>query len=96
MKTISAVPPRKLLRKEGAFNGHRRIFHCNINFLREQKGLSLRDVEKHSGISHSTLCRAEAGLRVNLDAALRIARFFETSVEKLWTLRPEPGRAKTK
>lgn len=87
MKTVSSVPPRKLLRKQASFPGEVRLFNCNLNSLREQKGLSLRDVEKHSGISHSTLCRAEAGLRIKLDAALKVARFFETTVEKLWTLK---------
>lgn len=86
MKTISSVQPRRRTKAQ-TFRGRERLFHCNVSFLREQRGLSLRDVEKHSGVPHPTLCRAEAGLRVNLDAALKIARFFETTVEKLWMLK---------
>lgn len=88
------MPHRKLRKKADAFPGQERVFYCNIAFLREQRGFSLRDIEKHSGLNRSTLCRAEAGLAIELSTALKLARFFKTTVEKLWTLKSENGKAK--
>lgn len=84
MKTIGDIPAKK---RAEPFPGIERVFKCSIKALRTQKGLTLRAVEKHSGVKNSTICRAEAGLRIELDAAIRLAQFFETAVEKLWVLK---------
>jgi len=55
-----------------------------IQQLREQANLGLNETADHAGVSHSTLSRIEAGRAPDICSALRIARFFETSVEDLF------------
>lgn len=82
MKTISKVKPSK---KNPTFDEAKREFDTRMRDLRRQHGLSLRDVQRGCDIHPSVLCRAEAGMDVYLTTALRLAKFFETTVEELWS-----------
>lgn len=55
-----------------------------IGRRRASSGLSLRDVAKYTGTQYHALYRAERGRPVSLVSALKIARFFECSVEELF------------
>lgn len=53
--------------------------------LRKLRGdWTLREIERVGRIDKATLLRAETGKEPTLTTALRIARFYETTVEKLW------------
>jgi transcriptional regulator with XRE-family HTH domain len=71
MKTVSKV--RKKVRQ-----------HTRLWQLREDAGLTLREVSGFSDISLPTLSRVEAGRIPDLTTALRFAQFYETTVEDLF------------
>lgn len=82
MKTVSQLPKRKPLERKDA------ILHCCLRSLREKHGLTLRETAKHSGVSTATILRMETGAECNLSHAIRLADFFEATVEKIWDLKP--------
>src|SRR5687767_5385904 len=52
--------------------------------LREQRGLTLREVERRTGISNSFLSQAERGLRTpSTDALLKLATVYEIQASTL-------------
>jgi DNA-binding XRE family transcriptional regulator len=55
-----------------------------IAALREEANLGVREMAAHCGISPATLVRVEAGKHPDIVTALRLAQFFETSVEDLF------------
>jgi DNA-binding XRE family transcriptional regulator len=55
-----------------------------LTALREESGLGMREMARFCGVSPATLCRVEAGKHPDIVTALRLARFFETSVEDLF------------
>lgn len=71
MKTISQVrrKPKERVR---------------LQQLREDANLGLREMAKFAGVSASTVTRIEQGKAPDITTALRLARFFETSVEDLF------------
>jgi DNA-binding XRE family transcriptional regulator len=52
--------------------------------LRRKHGVLMRDVSRHSGVSLATVCRAESGKPVDIVTALKLARFYESTVEDLF------------
>lgn len=52
--------------------------------VREELGLTQRDVSTGSGINNATVCDAELGFEVTLSTALKLAAFFGKSIESLW------------
>ena len=52
--------------------------------LRMDSGLTVRDMATYSGVSPATISRVEAGKPPDIRTALKLARFFETSVEDLF------------
>jgi DNA-binding XRE family transcriptional regulator len=84
MKTISALkrkPKREpYLLKKG-------ILNSRIRHFRQTNGLTLRDVSKASGVDVATVNRMEFGCETMLSTALKIAKFFEVTVEDLFSLR---------
>lgn len=82
MKTVSQLPKpsRPLLPNVPKL-------YCCLRSLREKHRLSLRDVAKHSSVSTATLSRMEYGAECELTQALKLANFFETTVEKIWDLK---------
>jgi transcriptional regulator with XRE-family HTH domain len=58
----------------------------NLRELRKARGLALRDVEREVGVSLVTVMYAEQGRGVNLETALRLARFYGRTVEEIWQL----------
>src|SRR5262245_48068580 len=66
--------------------------------LREQRGLTLRQVEGKTGLSNSFLSQAERGLRApSTDALLKLATVYEVPVSRLIEARnsgrPDQGRS---
>lgn len=55
-----------------------------IRKIRENSGLTLRAVCEHAGVSPATLCRVEDGKAPDITTALRLAAFYETTVEVLF------------
>lgn len=55
-----------------------------VAMLREEAGLSLRELGSYAGVGHATVCRIESGKAPDIRTALRLAKFFETSVEDLF------------
>jgi DNA-binding XRE family transcriptional regulator len=55
--------------------------------MRESKGVTIRQVEKHIKVSNATLCQIEHGCTPRLDSALKIAAFIELPVERIWALK---------
>lgn len=52
--------------------------------LRLQAGLGIREVAEYSNVSKATISRVENGKSPDITTALRLARFFETTVEELF------------
>jgi DNA-binding XRE family transcriptional regulator len=59
----------------------------DIKGMRESKGVTIRQVEKHIKVSNATLCQIEHGCTPRLDSALKIAAFIELPVERIWALK---------
>ena len=59
----------------------------NLQQLRENRGVTLRQVEKEIKVSNATLCQIEHGCTPSLETALKIAAFIEIPVERIWTLK---------
>ena len=56
-----------------------------FNDLIYQKSVNVSDLSRKLGMSYQTLYNIQKGKqRPNLDIAVGIARFFNTSVEELW------------
>jgi DNA-binding XRE family transcriptional regulator len=85
MKTVSRLP------KRAAMHDKPSKLYCCLRSLRQKYGLPLREVAKHSGVSHPTLARMEAGKECCLSHAIRVADFFETTVEKIWNTKEKAG-----
>lgn len=81
MKTVSELPKPK---DRGQWVDKSAVFACSLRNLRERHQLTLRDVAKYSGVSVATIARIEWGAECNLSQALKLAHFFETTVEKIW------------
>jgi DNA-binding XRE family transcriptional regulator len=84
MKTISQIKPKRK-REPTAWKRLRKGFTCSAHELRERAGLTLRDVAQATGLSTATIQRMELGYECNTSNALVLAKFFETSVEKMFT-----------
>ena len=52
--------------------------------LREDAGLGLREAANFIGISPATLSRIETSRDPDVHTAIKVARFYETTVEELW------------
>ncbi len=52
--------------------------------VREELGLTQRDVSVGSGTNNATVADAEAGFDVSLTTALKLSAFFGKSVNELW------------
>ncbi len=63
------------------------VLDSNVKALRLQHRLTLRDIAKVSGLTSSTISRMEHGCEATLTSALKLAQFFETTVDKLFSLR---------
>ena len=59
--------------------------NCRILHKRTHHGLSVRDVAEGSGVHPSLVSRAEHNFDLHITAALKIAKFFECSIEELWS-----------
>jgi len=55
-----------------------------LTILRLQNGLGMREITKYCGVSPATQSRAEQGRNVEVTTALKLARFYETTVEELF------------
>lgn len=75
MKTISQIPER-VRKKNGA--------ETRFRTARLKSRLGLRDVAKFSGVSLATVQRIDTGRPPSIEVALKLARFFERSVEVLF------------
>jgi DNA-binding XRE family transcriptional regulator len=71
MKTISALRRKPTER-------------TRIKQLREEAGIGLREMCKFAELSPATLSRVESGKAPDIRTALKLAKFFETSVENLF------------
>ncbi len=52
--------------------------------LRRRLSLSMKDIRIHCGIPVSTYCHIEKGRVPSLIVAMRLARFYGTTVEQVW------------
>lgn len=57
---------------------------CVCRKVRDNLGLSLRDVQRATGISNAAICHIEAGCDVQLTNAMKLAEFYGMSIEQLW------------
>lgn len=64
--------------------GVKAVWRCRLRDKRTKMGLSLRDVEKGTGVSAPTISRAERGDDLILSHAVALARYFGVAVEELW------------
>lgn len=60
------------------------VFSCGIRAVRENLGLSLRDVSQAVGFSIAALWQIEHGTDPMLSTAFKLAAFYGCSVEELW------------
>lgn len=73
----------------------RAILVCHLRKLRNELGLSAKQVGEENGISTRTIELMERGLGPKLENALLLARFYGVAVEKIWSL-PEKKKLVTK
>lgn len=71
MKTVSQV------RRKGSAR-------TRLQQLRDEANLGLRELAGYAGVSPATLTRVESGKHPDIVTALKLAQFFETSVEDLF------------
>lgn len=81
MKTVSQV---KVKAKKAPASWRKKVFSCSLRDLRRKHGLTLRDVADETGLSLSTVHTVELGCSPQLLAAMAIAKFFETTVERMF------------
>lgn len=70
--------------RKPASTGRKTVWVCRVRELRESLGLTLRDVERATGVSNATVCHIEQGFDPQLSTARKLAEFFGTTVEHLW------------
>jgi len=58
-------------------------FGERLKYLRNESGLSQRELSKQSGISKSTIGRWELGFEPDFCYVIHIAKFFEVSLDYL-------------
>jgi len=67
------------------------VVHNRIAMLRAERGISRRQLADALGIHYQTVGYLERGeFRPSLHLALRLANFFEVSVEVIFSLEPFP------
>lgn len=82
-------PAEKLAEKKAAAKkpsmGRKVVFDkVLLQDLRTVLGLSLRDVERATGVSNCSILDAERGSELSLSSALKLAQFYGKSVEEIW------------
>ncbi len=55
-----------------------------LKVARMQKGWTMRELARQSGVSSATVCRVESGRDPNLRDALMLAQTVGYAVEELW------------
>ena len=73
MKTVSQVRGTKPAKPK-----------TKLQVLRESANIGVRELAGYSGVSPATISRIESGRVPDLYNALKLSRFFETSVEDLF------------
>jgi DNA-binding XRE family transcriptional regulator len=68
------------------------IWKCSLAECRAALGLTLRDVEKGTGVSNCTLSHIERGYGLTLETAWAIAEFFGVPITELWQRLPGKGK----
>jgi DNA-binding XRE family transcriptional regulator len=83
MQTAKQVASKKKPKKGPEYGP----LSCRVRSEREGMGLSLDDVAGATRISKSTLSYLERGFDAQLSTALKIARFFNLPLDRLWVQR---------
>jgi DNA-binding XRE family transcriptional regulator len=76
--------PKKPKRKIKSWSHLVTAFDCELRTMRAKYGLTLREVARYSGVAVATVQRMECGHHCDLATAMKLARFFERPVEKIW------------
>lgn len=59
-------------------------FRERIKELRAERGLSLMDVQKRTGISNQNICRWENGQAVpSIESCIKLAEFYDVTLDQL-------------
>ncbi len=89
IRTLSQLGPRARWREAPPFPRKLSptVLRVDLVALRASQKVSLRQAAEASGVSTATLSRTERGDTPSLDLALRMARFYELTVEHIWALR---------
>lgn len=66
-----------------------RVPNAQLRRLHADSGMSVRELSKAIGIKQYDFMRAEFGRAIPVRSALRIAHYFNTTVEELWAEMPE-------
>lgn len=56
---------------------------------RQKLRLSLRDVVDATGVCLTSVCYAERGADLMLSTAVRLAKFYGSTVDEIWGLKPK-------
>jgi DNA-binding XRE family transcriptional regulator len=65
------------------------VVHNRVTMLRAERGISRRDLAEALGVHYQTIGYLERGeFSPSLHLALRIAAYFEVSVEVVFSLKP--------
>ena len=60
------------------------VWYCGLNEMRNKLRLTLRDVEKGTGVSNATICHMEQGADPTLSNARKVADFFGVKIDDIW------------
>jgi len=62
-------------------------FETKLKTLRKIRGLSLKTVAQAVGVTAPTVLSAEKGNSISLLCAINLARFYQGTIEEIWSQR---------
>lgn len=69
----------------GSLPKKRPAFVTRLREFRHRRGLTQAEVAERSGVSVAAVWAAERGADVSLTTAVKLAAFYDTPIERLWT-----------
>jgi DNA-binding XRE family transcriptional regulator len=84
MKLSELKPSRRIQRAQ---RPSRTVLLVDLQAMRLDRGVTLRQVQTALGVNNAVLCQVEHGCTPSLETALRLAAFVELPIEKIWALK---------
>lgn len=89
LKTLSALKTEVALKPASDDKTSPVQLKIDLRALREAAGVTLAIAAHHTDINYQTLTQAERGGNLGLFLALKIALFYEKTVDEIWEINPD-------